>query len=99
MSSKKKTNYIIITDPEGGHTGQQADYITLQQAKRLLKDESVIVYIFKIPRINYNGRFLKYPLCGYYDSLKINTLTDDVWVFFNVESLKKKKKIFQNILN
>ena len=34
---QKKTNYIIITDQEGGHTGQQADYITLQQAKKTIK--------------------------------------------------------------
>jgi hypothetical protein len=98
MSSKKKTNYIIITDPEGGHTGQQADYITLQQAKKLLKDESVEVYIFKIPSVNYNGRFLKYPLCEYYDALKINKLTDDVWVSFNVESLKNKEKDFSEYI-
>ena len=48
----KKTNYIIITDHEGGHTGQQA--------KKLLSGENVLVYIFKIPSVNYNGRFLKY---------------------------------------
>ncbi len=89
LGIKKPSKYIIITEPDGGHTGQQADYITLQQAKKLLKDESEGVYIFKLPGLNYNGRFLKYPLCEYYDSLKINTLTDDVWVAFNIESLKK----------
>jgi len=98
LDIKKPSKYIIITEPEGGHTGQQADYIKLQQAKKLLKDESVVVYIFKLPSINYNGRFLKYPLCEYYDSLKINTLTDDVWCSFNVESLKKKEKDFSEYI-
>lgn len=96
--SSKKTKYIIIADPEGGHTGQQADYITLQQAKKLLRDERVLVYIFKLPSVNYNGRFLKYPLCEYYDALKINTLTDDVWCSFNVENLKNKEKDFSEYI-
>ena len=56
MSKKKllgdqepPSQYIIITDPDGGHTNQTASYITLREAKKVLKDESVCVYIFKIP--------------------------------------------------
>jgi hypothetical protein len=98
LDIKKPSKYIIITEPDGGHTGQQANYITLQQAKKLLKNESVVVYIFKLPDLNYNGRFLKYPLCGYYDSLKINTLIDDEWVSFNVENLKNKEKDFSEYI-
>jgi hypothetical protein len=95
---KARSNYIIITDPEGGHTGQTAEYITLRQAKKLLKDDSVLVYIFKIPRLNYNGRFLKYPVGEYYDALKINILNEDVWCSFNIESLKKKEKDFSEYI-
>lgn len=95
--SSKKTKYIVFTDPDDGHTGQQADYITPQKAKKLLKDESVLVYIFKLPGLKYNPWLLKYPLCEYYSPLEINILNEDVWCSFNVESLKKKKKIFQNI--
>jgi hypothetical protein len=98
LGIKKPSKYIIITEPDGGHTGQQANYITLQQAKKLLKDESAVVYIFKLPDLNYNGLFLKYPLCEYYDALKINTLTDDVWCSFNIESLKKKEKDFSEYI-
>jgi len=104
MSSKKKllgikppSKYIIITDPEGGHTGQSAGYITLQQAKKLLNDESVIVYIFKLPGVNYNSLLLKYPLCEYYDALNINILTEE-WCYLNVENLKNKEKDFSEYI-
>jgi hypothetical protein len=77
MVSKKKllgcpeppSQYIIITNPDGGHTGQSADYINLRQAKKLLKDESICVYIFKVSRLNCSG-----PLCEYYSCLEINKL-------------------------
>jgi len=96
--SSKKTKYIVITDPDGGHTGQQADYITPQKAKKLLKDESVLVYIFKLPGLKYNPWLLKYPLCEYYNPLKINILNEDVWCSFNVESLKNKEKDFSEYI-
>ena len=105
MSSKKKllgikppSKYIIITDPEGGHTGQQADYITLQQAKKLLKNDSTLVYIFKLSGLKYNDLLLKYPIGAYYDALKINILTEEVWCSFNVENLKNKEKDFSEYI-
>ena len=96
MSSKKSpSKYIFITEPDGGHTGQCAEYITLRQAKKILKDDSVVAYIFKVSKLNYcSGRLLKYPLCEYYNALEINILNDDVWCSFNVENLKNKKKDF-----
>ena len=107
MVSKKKllgcpelpSQYIIITNPDGGHTGQSADYITLRQAKKLLKDESICVYIFKVSRLNYcSGPLLKYPLCEYYSCLEINKLTDEVWCSLNVENLKNKEKDFSQYI-
>jgi hypothetical protein len=107
MVSKKKllgcpkspSQYIIITNPDGGHTGQSADYITLRQAKKLLKDESICVYIFKVSRLNYcSGLLLKYPLCEYYSCLEINKLTDEVWCSLNVENLKNKEKDFSQYI-
>ena len=53
MSSKKllgvkpPSKYILITNPMGGHTGEYAVHITLKEAKKVLKDESITVYIFK----------------------------------------------------
>jgi hypothetical protein len=32
--SEPLSQYIIITHPDGGHTGQTAGYITLREAKR-----------------------------------------------------------------
>ena len=53
MSKKKllgglesPSQYIIITVPDGGHTGQTAGYLSLREAKKVLKDESVCVCIF-----------------------------------------------------
>ena len=71
----------------------------LQQAKKLLKDESVIVYIFKIPKVKYcSGPLLKYPLNEFYSCLEINKVNDEVWCSFNVESLKNKKKDFSEYI-
>ena len=83
MSKKKllgvqeiPSQYLIITDPEGGHTGQTAGYITLREAKKVLKDESVCVYIFKIPKVSYcSGPLLKYPLGEFYSCIEINKVT------------------------
>ena len=103
MSSKKKLlgnpkppSYVVITNPDGGHTGQSAGYLTLQQAKKLLKDESVLVYIFKV-NVG-SGLLLKYPLCEYYNALNINILTEEVWCSLNVENLKNKEKDFSEYI-
>ncbi len=107
MSSKKSfvtkhpSKYILITNPMSGHTGEYAVFITLKQAKKVLKDESVVVYIFKIPSLTYckgSGRLLKYPLGEYYNALEINTLNDDVWCSLNVENLKNKEKDFSQYI-
>jgi len=88
-------NYVVITSPSGGHTGQTAGYITLQQAKKLLKDESIVVYVFKVPRMRYgNNQMLKYPLGEYYSALEINVANEDVYVSMNDENLKNNEKDF-----
>ena len=102
MSKKKllgvpelPSQYIIITNPDGGHTGQTAGYITLREAKKVLKDESVCVYIFKIPKVSYcSGPLLKYPLGEFYSCTEINKVTEEVWCSLNVENLKNKEKDF-----
>ena len=104
MSSKKllgvkpPSKYILITNPMGGHTGEYAVHITLKEAKKVLKDESITVYIFKISSVKYSNILLKYPLCEYYNALEINILNDDVWCSFNVENLKNKKKDFSEFI-
>ena len=68
------SQYGIITEPNDGHTGQTAGYITLREAKKVLKDASVCVYIFKIPRVRSycSGPLLKYPLGEFYSCTEIN---------------------------
>ena len=60
------SQYVIITNLDGGlsnNTGQTANYITLRQVKKIVKDESNCAYIFKVPKYNYcNNPLLKYPL-------------------------------------
>lgn len=99
LGLKPPSKYILISNPIGGHSCQYASYITLRQAKKVLKDESVVVYIFKISNVNYcGGKLLKYPLCEYYNSLEINILNDDVWCSLNVENLKNKEKDFSEFI-
>ncbi len=88
---KPLTNYILINNPDGGHTGQTSTYITFRQAKKLLKDETIIVYIFKIPKCKCNNLMLKYPLCEYYKCLEINDYINDVWTSMNVTNIKDTK--------
>jgi hypothetical protein len=88
--------YVVITNQDGGQT---AGYITLQQAKKLLKDESICVYIFKVPTTSYCGNpMLKYPIGEYYSCLEINKLTDEVWCSLNVRNLKEKEKDFSEYI-
>jgi len=47
--------YLVITNPDGGHTGQTAGKITLKEAKNLLKTEGICVYIFKVPTTMYHN--------------------------------------------
>ena len=98
LGLKPPSKYIIITDPKGGHTQQCADFITFRQAKKLLKDENVLVYIFKVANMNYNDILLKYPVGEYYNALEINILNDDVWCSLNVENLKNKEKDFSEFI-
>jgi len=106
MSKKKllgdpepPSQYVIITVPEGGHTGQTASYITLREAKKVLKDASVCVYIFKIPKVSYcSGPLLKYPLGEFYSCTEINKITEEVWCSLNVENLKNKEKDFSEYI-
>lgn len=103
MSKKKllgypepPSQYIIITDPDGGHT---AGYITLREAKKVLKDESVCVYIFKIPKVSYcSSPLLKYPLDEFYSCTEINKVTEEVWCSLNVENLKNEEKDFSEYI-
>ena len=97
--SEPPSQYVIITDPEGGHTSQTAGYITLREAKKVLKDESVCVYIFKIPKVSYcSSPLLKYPLGEFYSCTEINKFTEEVWCSLNVENLKNKEKDFSEYI-
>jgi hypothetical protein len=88
-----KSQYVVITD--GGHI----EYVTLQQAKKLLNDKSICAYIFKIPKISYCSRpMLKYPLGNYYSCSKINMITEEVWCSLNVENLRYKEKDFSEYI-
>jgi hypothetical protein len=84
LLENKPLKYLVITDPDGGHEGLQVGSITLKEAKKLLKTEDIIVYIFKMPTRMYNKPMLKYPLGEYYNYLEINNYTDDVMNSLNL---------------
>jgi hypothetical protein len=79
-----------------GYNGElSARYIKSGEAKKILKDKNVSVFIFKKCKITFGKpTMLKYPLEKYYDPKKINTVTECVWCSFNVENLKNKPKDF-----
>ena len=64
--------YLVITNPDGGHSGQSASPITLKEARQLLKNETICVYVFKVPTLKYHNLMFKYPLSEYYSCLEIN---------------------------
>ena len=76
MSRKHNCNYIVVF--ESRHYDLLAYATTLMQAKRLLKIETEVFYIFK-----YSGKTepfmmqLRYPLSGNYECLSINDYTFD----------------------
>ncbi len=107
MSKKKllgvpepPSEYLFITEPDDGHTTcRTAGYITLGDAKKVLKDGIVCAYIFKIPKVSYcSGPLLKYPLGEFYSCTKINKVTEEVWCSLNVENLKNKEKDFSEYI-
>jgi len=88
----KPIKYLVITNPDGGHTGQSVRPITLKEARQLLKNETICVYIFKVPTTMYHKLMFKYPLSEYYSCLEINNYKDDVWTSLNV--INKEEKDF-----
>ena len=88
LLGNKPIKYLVITNPDGGHTGP----ITLKEAKQLLKNKTICVYIFKVPTTMYHNLMFKYPLSEYYSCLEINNYTDDVWTSLNV--INKEEKDF-----
>lgn len=76
--------YLVITNPDGGHTDMTAAAITLKQANALCKKEGYVGYVFKVPKIMYSNYLFKLPLSDHYDCTRINTYTQDVWVALNV---------------
>lgn len=90
LGNPKPSKYLVITNPDGGHAGQSAGSITLKEARQLLKNETICVYIFKVPIIRYHNLMLKYPLSEYYSCLEINQYKDDVWTSLNVINEEKK---------
>jgi len=92
LGNPKPLKYLVITNPDGGHTGQNAGSITLKEAKQLLKNETICVYIFKVPTSMYHNLMFKYPLSEYYSCLEINQYKDDVWTSLNV--INKEEKDF-----
>ena len=81
--TKKYPKYLIITNPDGGHTGQTAGSISLKDAKKLLKQSEYCVYIFSIPTNIHHNLMFKYPLSNYYNCLEINKYNNDVWISLN----------------
>jgi len=65
--------YIIIS--ESNHCGWLCDYVKLSEGKKLLKQEDIVVYIFKI---EYKNKMdivkLNYPFNQYYSCLEINNI-------------------------
>jgi len=90
LGNPKPLKYLVITNPDGGHTGQSAEPITLKEARQLLKNESICVYIFKVPTTMYHNFMFKYPLSQYYSCLEINQYKDDVWTSLNVINNEEK---------
>ena len=91
LLGNKLIKYLVITD-HNRHIEQHASSITLKEARKLLKTKDIVVYIFKMPSIMYNNPMFKYPLCEYYNCLKINNYTNDVWTSLNV--INKEEKDF-----
>lgn len=89
LGKPEPLKYLVITNPDGGHTGQSVGPITLKQARQLLKGNDC-VYIFKVPSITYHNLMFKYPLGEFYNCLEINKYKDDVWISLNVVNSKEK---------
>ena len=66
------SQYIVIS--ESTHYGWLCDYITLNNAKKLLKKEDIVVYIFKLSSTKMKNIKLKYPFNQYYSCLQINNI-------------------------
>lgn len=99
MNNIKPTNYIVLTQPLGGHTYMGAYFLTYSQAKKLLKDESVVIYIFKILQHDFvKNPLLKFPLFDYYSCLEINNFTNDVKKSLDDDSLKNNDKNFSEYI-
>ncbi len=94
LGNQKQLKYLIITNPDGGHTGQSAGPITFKEAKQLLKNETVCVYIFKVPTTMSHNFMFKYPLSEYYSCLEINQYKDDVWTSL----INKEEKDFEEYI-
>ncbi len=88
MTSKIFPIYLVITEPDGGHTGQTAAKLTLKQSKELLKKEDVCVYIFKVFQKLSHNYMIKLPLSDYYSCLEINDYEDEVWDALSKENEK-----------
>jgi len=89
LLGNKLIKYLVITD-HNRHIEQQARSITLKEARQLLKNETICVYIFKVPTTTYHNFIFKYPLSEYYSCLEINQYKDDVWTSLNVKNKEEK---------
>jgi hypothetical protein len=69
MSNK----YIILS--ESNHYDWSCGNLKLNQVKKLLKQEDIVVYIFKLDS-KTNKIKLHYPFSEYYDCLQINIYDD-----------------------
>jgi hypothetical protein len=92
LGLKPPPKYLIITNSDSQDKKETATYITLQKAKKLLKDENFCDYLFNV---SYCSTILiKYPLSRFYICNGINKVSDEVWCSLNVENLKNKEKDF-----
>ena len=71
--------YIVLS--ESNHYGWVGDLITLVKAKRLLKIETDIFYIFKYIHTKKESFIMKirYPIGEYYDALSINEYKEELF--------------------
>ena len=85
------SSYILIDKSE-----KIATRITKTMVMRLSEEKNNESYIFKIDTNVYHNLMLKYPLCSYYKTDKINIYTDEVWQSINAPI--KKTKLFSEYI-
>lgn len=80
VEGKYKYSHRYVVIYESRHAGWLAYFSTLAEAKRLLKREDEVSYIFKYMQKDTQFQMiLRYPFNGYYDCLAINEYKEKVF--------------------